>query len=261
MKRTFNKPYHYYNYPQMQFKQLSDDEIINEVVCMFQYGCSYIEPAMTYFVSIIYSFLMEKYFNINWKLALNDKNLLFGNAFFKTYNESSYIYDNILKQINSIFWFESINDIIKLFENEYINNAVPSGAWIFPDESINYVSNNFVHYHYLCFLYNDEEFKQDIQQFDENLYQYKNKFLQKYLNKGFIRILCNPNVMAITIGNNYKYSDNIIKAMNFLLKYNTFDFQNTNLIKYIVENINTHNFNEFNSKNDFINYLKNIGKE
>ena len=181
IKRTYNKPYHEFNYSQMSYKDMSDDEIIQEVLNMFKNGCTYIEPAMSYFVAIIYAILMQKYYNISIYESLNNRNLLFSDRFFKLYDEKKYVYDTILKNIGSIFFYDSYKPFEKIFKREFQDFTlnIIEGVWIFPNNSIKYLGNKFGHYKYLCYLYNDIEFKDDVYHNDYNLCKKLYIFLKK----------------------------------------------------------------------------------
>ena len=58
-------------------------------------------PSKSYAVALIYSYLIEKIFHEDFWIPLNDQQLFCGNdKYFRTYNESSNIYDAILQKIN-----------------------------------------------------------------------------------------------------------------------------------------------------------------
>jgi hypothetical protein len=60
----------------------------------------FVYPAKSYVVAICYAYWLSKDFNENFYELLNDKDLLFGNdPYFKTYEEDTKTYDEILKNI------------------------------------------------------------------------------------------------------------------------------------------------------------------
>lgn len=77
------------------------EEIIKHSVSYFQSEVArLIYPSKSYAVAIIYSYLLEKYFNEKFFLSLNDPDLFCGNdRYFHTYNQNQHVYDRILKEI------------------------------------------------------------------------------------------------------------------------------------------------------------------
>jgi len=60
----------------------------------------FVYPAKSYVVAICYAYWLSKDFNENFYELLSDKDLLFGNdPYFKTYEEDTKTYDEILKNI------------------------------------------------------------------------------------------------------------------------------------------------------------------
>jgi len=60
----------------------------------------FVYPAKSYVVAICYAYWLSKDFNENFYELLRDKNLLYGNdPYFKTYEEDTKTYDEILKNI------------------------------------------------------------------------------------------------------------------------------------------------------------------
>lgn len=103
----------------------TDEEIISDIVDYFTKGCPVlIYPAKSYCVAIIYSFLIQKYFNIDFYEALNDKNLLYNNdKYFLNYSEGKEIYDIALKHIEiqkiEENPFEQVKETVRYFEKEF----------------------------------------------------------------------------------------------------------------------------------------------
>ena len=109
----------------------SKEDLINRIILFFQTESELIYPAKSFFVAIVYSKCIEKFFNINFYTVLNDKELLPDDRFFKTYSEASEIYDKVLKKITDIWEYKSINATLKYFYQEFligINNQTYVGV-------------------------------------------------------------------------------------------------------------------------------------
>ena len=109
----------------------SKEDLINRIILFFQTESELIYPAKSFFVAIVYSKCIEKFFNINFYTVLNDKELLPDDHFFKTYSEASEIYDKVLEKITDIWEYKSINATLKYFYQEFligINNQTYVGV-------------------------------------------------------------------------------------------------------------------------------------
>ena len=100
----------------------SKEDLIKLIIKFFNTKSLLIYPAKSYFVAIIYAKCIEKYFHINFYDALNDKELLPDDKYFKTYNESKDIYDKVLESIDNIYKYDSIDKTVKYFKQEYLIN-------------------------------------------------------------------------------------------------------------------------------------------
>lgn len=115
-----------------------DYKVITDVNKIIQYGIDYftinmdknniVYPAKSYSVAIIYSILIEKYFNVPFFDSINDDFLFVGtDMFFKPYSESKHIYDEIIKnafdnrlEINALnVNLPQINTTINYFNQEF----------------------------------------------------------------------------------------------------------------------------------------------
>lgn len=105
----------------MYIKQ-SKEDLIKLIIKFFNTESLLIYPAKSYFVAIVYAKCIEKYFHINFYDALNDKELLPDDKYFKTYAESKDIYDKVLESIGDIYQYDSIDKTIKYFKQEYLIN-------------------------------------------------------------------------------------------------------------------------------------------
>lgn len=100
----------------------SKEDLIKLIIKFFNTKSLLIYPAKSYFVAIVYAKCIEKYFHINFYDALNDKELLPDDKYFKTYNESKDIYDKVLESIDNIYKYDSIDKTVKYFKQEYLIN-------------------------------------------------------------------------------------------------------------------------------------------
>ena len=100
----------------------SKEDLIKLIIKFFNTKSLLRYPAKSYFVAIVYAKCIEKYFHINFYDALNDKELLPDDKYFKTYNESKDIYDKVLESIDNIYKYDSIDKTVKYFKQEYLIN-------------------------------------------------------------------------------------------------------------------------------------------
>ena len=84
-------------------------------------------PAKSYSVAIIYSYLINKYFNEEFYSSLNDENLFCNNdKFFVPYHENKKIYDTIIEKIGLFsgsfclnMKIEQVCKTVRFFEEEF----------------------------------------------------------------------------------------------------------------------------------------------
>ena len=100
----------------------SKEDLIKLIIKFFNTKSLLIYPAKSYFVAIVDAKCIEKYFHINFYDALNDKELLPDDKYFKTYKESKDIYDKVLESIDNIYKYDSIDKTVKYFKQEYLIN-------------------------------------------------------------------------------------------------------------------------------------------
>ena len=100
----------------------SKEDLIKLIIKFFNTKSLLIYPAKSYFVAIVYAKCIEKYFHINFYDALNDKELLPDDKYFKTYKESKDICDKVLESIDNIYKYDSIDKTVKYFKQEYLIN-------------------------------------------------------------------------------------------------------------------------------------------
>lgn len=98
----------------------SDEALIKEIVYFFINGSELIYPAKSYFVALVYAKLLEKYFEVDFYTALEDKELLPDDIFFVTYNNSREIYDSVLKTIGNPLDYKAAEKTKKYFYQEFM---------------------------------------------------------------------------------------------------------------------------------------------
>lgn len=98
------------------------NNISKQVIDFFINGSELLFPAKSYFVAIIYAKCLEKYFNEDFYESLNDIELLPDDKYFIPYGKDKQTYDNILKIIDNIWEYDSINKTHEYFKKEFICN-------------------------------------------------------------------------------------------------------------------------------------------
>ena len=99
---------------------IDNKNIIDQVINFFKTESELIYPAKSYFVAIVYAKCMEKYFNVPFYEALDDKELLFDDFYFKPYSESKEVYDKIIENIGDIWYYRSIDKTVDYFKKEFL---------------------------------------------------------------------------------------------------------------------------------------------
>lgn len=108
------------------YENISNEKLIIQITEYFT-RCQFIlqYPAKSYAVAIIYSKLLEDYFNIPFLESLNDPELLYNNDhFFVPYIEAHQIYDEVLNKISLNFNINlpQITKTIEYFKKEFYLN-------------------------------------------------------------------------------------------------------------------------------------------
>ena len=97
--------------------EFSKNIIENAIQYFYDKNMGFIYPSKSYVVAICYAHWLSKDFGEDFIELLNDKNLLYGNdPYFKTYDEDTYTYDEILKKITP---FDENKGIIPDIKNYY----------------------------------------------------------------------------------------------------------------------------------------------
>jgi len=80
--------------------KISVDVVENAVRYFYNKDMPFIYPSKSYVVAICYAYWLSKDFDEDFYELLNDKDLLYGNdPYFKTYEEDTKTYDEILKKV------------------------------------------------------------------------------------------------------------------------------------------------------------------
>lgn len=98
------------------------DNVAQQVISFFKSESQLIYPAKSYFVAIVYAKCMQKYFNVDFYQALNDKDLLPDDKFFIPYHKDKLTYDKIIENIQNIWQYDSINKTVNYFKKEFLCN-------------------------------------------------------------------------------------------------------------------------------------------
>lgn len=99
----------------------NNQNIIQQVIDFFYNGSKLIYPAKSYYVAIIYAYLLSQYFGQDFYDMLNREDLLnYDDQYFVIYSKSKQIYDKILKQIYPKLSELDINDTAIYFYKEFL---------------------------------------------------------------------------------------------------------------------------------------------
>lgn len=111
-----------------------DQILINRIIKFFRSESELIYPAKSYFVAIIYAYLMTQYFNEDFYNILSNQNLLPDDIYFIPYGTNpgtTHIYDEVLKDIcpnglDDIMMYSSIEKTKNYFLQEFL---LEENAW------------------------------------------------------------------------------------------------------------------------------------
>lgn len=95
---------------------------IKRVVDFFKHGSELIYPAKSYFVAIVYAWLLQKYFKEPFYTALDYEDLLPDDPYFVRYSKDKLTYDQIIKEIplNKLDKLNSTQKTISYFKQEFL---------------------------------------------------------------------------------------------------------------------------------------------
>ena len=96
-------------------EQMSPDEIKDYCLSYLTQEVITIFPAKSYIVAVIYSLLIEKYFQTPWRDSLNENLFLGTDRFYIPYKKSPNLYESIVKSImdQNLAGFE-MNELIQV---------------------------------------------------------------------------------------------------------------------------------------------------
>ena len=98
-----------------------DTFLLDTIIDFFKYGSQLLYPAKSYFVAIVYSKCMNKFFGIDFLDALDSPDLLPDDEYFVRYRDNSLFYDIILDVIGDVWQYsDSIKPTIDYFKAEYL---------------------------------------------------------------------------------------------------------------------------------------------
>jgi hypothetical protein len=100
---------------QHSIKEMADSEMISYICDYFSREMKTIFPAKSFAVAIIYSRLIEKYFNEPFYTCLKDKDLFLGtDKYFIPYDDGKNIYDKSISylELHDLFDFEKNDNIL-----------------------------------------------------------------------------------------------------------------------------------------------------
>lgn len=107
---------------------VDNKNIADQVINFFKTESKLIYPAKSYFVAIVYSKCLEKWFKKDFYESLSDFELLPDDQFFKPYLYSkkvTEIYNKILKFIDKDIWkYKSIIKTVEYFKKEFLINGI-----------------------------------------------------------------------------------------------------------------------------------------
>lgn len=107
------------------YKYINDSTLVKDVLIFFQTESKLEYPAKSYFVAIVYAYLLEKYFNVPFKEALSQKDLLLDDYNFVPYQKNKPVYDAILSKITltDIDVLPSTQKTYQYFKEEFLIGA------------------------------------------------------------------------------------------------------------------------------------------
>ena len=87
------------------------DKLTDQVIDFFENGSQLIYPAKYIFCNIVYSYYLNKYFNVDFYKALDDKETLFDSPYCVLYSDAKQVYDNVIKKV--IGQFDQLPSVVK----------------------------------------------------------------------------------------------------------------------------------------------------
>ena len=79
--------------------QNDEQALTKQVLDFFENGSELIYPAKYIFCNIVYSYYLNKYFNVPFYQALDDKETLFDSPCCVLYSDAKQVYDTVIKKV------------------------------------------------------------------------------------------------------------------------------------------------------------------
>lgn len=118
--REFFKQYTDENVEITILKNQTEQEIIDQVLLFFEKESSCIYPAKYIFCNIVYSYYLNKYFNLDFKDCLSDSDVLKNSPIEYTYSTHKIVYETILSKLDDIECYASIRKTRLYFKQEFL---------------------------------------------------------------------------------------------------------------------------------------------
>ena len=118
--REFFKHYTDENVKITILKNQTEQELIEQVLSFFEKESSCIYPAKYIFCNIVYSYYLNKYFNLDFKECLSDTDVLKNSPIEYLYTAHKNVYDSILSKIGNIEQYTSIKKTRLYFKQEFL---------------------------------------------------------------------------------------------------------------------------------------------
>jgi hypothetical protein len=107
--------------------QMDNDQLFNIIIKFFETKSELLYPAKSYYVAIIYAWLLNKYFGEDIRIALNYADLLnYDDMYFVRYDDNKDLYDRLIEKVienlEKGVYDSSIEETRSYFNKEFIIN-------------------------------------------------------------------------------------------------------------------------------------------
>ena len=107
--------------PHVVIDNQTDEQLASQVINFFENGSELIYPAKFIFCNIVYSYYLNKYFDVPFYQALNDVETLYDSPCVILYNDRKNVYDIVLAKVLPNFEnFNSIKKTRHYFKMEFL---------------------------------------------------------------------------------------------------------------------------------------------
>lgn len=112
---------------QYSHMDMDNEQLFKTIMFFFENESELLYPAKSYYVAIVYAWLLNKYFGEDIKVALNYDDLLnYDDKFFVKYEDNKELYDkllkNVIEKLNNGEYNKSIQKTVGYFNKEFIIN-------------------------------------------------------------------------------------------------------------------------------------------